>query len=306
MREGNKMDFLYVLLPIFAIFVLGYVGEKKIGFDTKTISTMAMYLMTPVLVFRTFYITKFTSEHFYMFLYCFALCFLLIAVVSVFSTFKHYSISEKSGMILSSVFMNNGNYGTPVILLLFGMAGFEYAVILMVAQSLVMCTIGVYFAAKGSSEGGGIKYALKSVYKVPIIYGGIIGFIFQYLDIHLNKATMQAVDMVADASIPTVMIVLGMQLAKISIKHLSFEKLSVSLLVKLAISPLLAYGLTLILPLNHIIEQIMIITASMPSAANTTMYALQFDTEPDFVSSATLVSTVLSLISLPIIFALVL
>jgi len=300
------MDFLYVLLPIFAIFVLGYVGEKKIGFDTKTISTMAMYLMTPVLVFRTFYTTNFTSEHFYMFLYCFALCFLLIAVVSIFSTFKHYSISEKSGMILSSVFMNNGNYGTPVILLLFGMAGFDYAVILMVAQSLVMCTIGVYFAAKGSPSGGGIKYALKSVYKVPIIYGGILGFAFQYFHIHLNKATMQAVDMVADASIPTVMIVLGMQLAKISIKHLSFEKLSVSLLVKLAISPLIAYGLTLILPLNHMIEQIMIITASMPSAANTTMYALQFDTEPEFVSSATLVSTVLSLISLPIIFALVL
>ncbi|MEH7510395.1 AEC family transporter, partial [Priestia megaterium] len=44
------MEFLTILLPIFGIFALGFIGQKKIGFDTKTISTMALYLMSPVLV----------------------------------------------------------------------------------------------------------------------------------------------------------------------------------------------------------------------------------------------------------------
>ncbi|SIE85582.1 Uncharacterised protein [Mycobacteroides abscessus subsp. abscessus] len=41
--------------------------------------------------------------------------------------------------------------------------------------------------------------------------------------------------------------------------------------------------------------------AAMPSAANTTMYAVQYGTDPELVSSATLASTCLSLITLPII-----
>ncbi|MEH6930472.1 AEC family transporter, partial [Priestia megaterium] len=60
------MEFLTVLLPIFGIFALGDIGQKKIGFDTKTISTMALYLMSPVLVFRTFYTTKFDLDYLYL------------------------------------------------------------------------------------------------------------------------------------------------------------------------------------------------------------------------------------------------
>ncbi len=39
-------------------------------------------------------------------------------------------------MILSSAFMNNGNYGTPVVLLVFGTAGLDTAVVLMVPQTV--------------------------------------------------------------------------------------------------------------------------------------------------------------------------
>jgi predicted permease len=102
------------------------------------------------------------------------------------------------------------------------------------------------------------------------------------------------------------MIVLGMQLAKISIKNLAKEKISLSLMIKLAISPVIAYLLTLFFSIDGMVKQIMIIMAAMPTAANTTMYALQFDTEPEFVSSATLISTSLSLATLPIIFMIVL
>ncbi|GAA3329162.1 hypothetical protein GCM10020331_076090 [Ectobacillus funiculus] len=73
-------------------------------------------------------------------------------------------------------------------------------------------------------------------------------------------------------------------------------------MIKLAISPVIAYGLTMLFPMDDMVKQIMVIIAAMPTAANTTMYAIQFDTEPEFVSSATLVSTSLSLATLPIIF----
>jgi predicted permease len=302
----NIVDFFLILIPIFGIFALGFIGQKKIGFDTKTISTMALYLMSPVLVFRTFYTTKFELTYLYMTLYTFALCFSLIIVVYLIAFIRKYSMKETCGMILASSFMNNGNYGTPVVLLLFGAAGLDYAIVLMVIQQLVMCTVGVYYAAKGSPEGDGIRSAIRAVQRMPMVYGAIFGSILQVMNISLGNSILQAVDMVADAAIPTVMIVLGMQLAKISVKKLEREKVSLSLITKLAISPAIAYFFTLFLPVDEMVKQIMIIMAAMPTAANTTMYALQFNTEPEFVSSATLISTSLSLATLPVIFLIVL
>ncbi|WP_342048453.1 AEC family transporter [Bacillus sp. OTU530] len=84
------------------------------------------------------------------------------------------------------------------------------------------------------------------------------------------------------------------------------QKSSLSLVTKLAISPAIGYVFTLFLLVDEMVKQVMIIMAAMPTAANTTMYALQFNTEPEFVSSATLLSASLSLATLPVIFMIVL
>jgi len=90
-----------------------------------------------------------------------------------------------------------------------------------------------------------------------------------------------------------------MTLANISIKKLQMEKISLSIAIKLGLSPFIAFLITLALPIDNLLKSIMILMAAMPTAANTTIYALQYGTEPEFVSSATLVSTLLSLVTLP-------
>ncbi|TYS64529.1 AEC family transporter [Sutcliffiella horikoshii] len=300
------MIFFEVILPVFMIFAIGFIGQKTIGFDVKALSKMAMYLLSPVLVFRTFYVNEFSSDHFYIIIYCCLLCFSLIIFTYFIAWVRKYSKSETCGLILSSSFMNNGNYGTPVALLLFGTVGFEYAIVLMVIQSLLMATVGVYYAAKGSPANDGIRSALMSVVKMPIMYGAVTGLFFQWLSVPVSRPIMQAVHLVADATIPVIMVILGMQLAKITIRTTAKEKLLYALSIKLIVSPFIAFLFTLVLPVDPMIKQLMIIMAAMPAAANTTMYALEFNTEPEFVSSATLVSTLLTLFTLPLMFWLVL
>jgi malate permease and related proteins len=300
------LELLSIVLPVFAIFAIGFIGQKVIGFETQTLSTMALYLMSPFLVFRTFYETTFTKTYGYMLVYTLILCFVLIGLVYVISFLKKYNMRETCGVILASAFMNNGNYGTPVALFAFGASGLDYAVVLMVIQQLVMCTVGIYYAAKGSPENDGVSSALRAVRRMPIVYGAIAGVVFQQLNIPIQGSVSEALDLVADSAIPTIMIILGMQLAKISLRNIQVEKLTYSLVLKLAISPLIAFGITLFLPVDEMLAAIMILMAAMPSAANTTMYALQFGTEPDFVSSATLVSTLFSLVTLPFLLAVLL
>ena len=300
------MAFFNVLIPVFAIFILGYIGEKKIGFDPKSISAMSLYIMTPVLVFKTFYTNIVNIDYLYITVFALTLCIALILIIYLISYIRGYSIKEKCGLILGSVFMNNGNYGTPVALLLFGAAGFDYAVILMVIQTIVMATVGIYFSARGSDIGGGFKDTLGVVIRMPIVYGALAGWLFQVTGITIGSSFMTTIDLVGNAAIPTIMLVLGMQLAKISLKNVEREKVLYAVMIKLAVAPVIAWGIAYFLPVDTLLKQLMVIMAGMPSAANTTMYAIQFNTEPEFVSVCTFVTTVLSLISLPVLFAFVL
>ena len=96
-----------------------------------------------------------------------------------------------------------------------------------------------------------------------------------------------------------------MQLAKIKITQLDYPKLSFALTTRMVISPMVAFAMVYFMPLSPMYKQVLIVLAAMPSAANTTLMSVQFDTHPELVSSATLVSTLLSLITLPIVLSLV-
>ncbi|CQR46020.1 Membrane transport protein [Paraliobacillus sp. PM-2] len=299
------MGFLTVLLPIFTVFTIGYIGKKLWNIDVKPIATMAIYLLSPFLAFQTFYQNPINLDYFYMFVYLAMLCIICIFICYIIGFIKRWSKKQLSGFILASSFMNNGNYGAPLVLLVFGETGFHYAVILMVLQQLIMCTIGIYIAAQGSQTEQAHS-PLKEVIKVPIVYGALAGIIVNGIGVSLPEGIATVVNMVADAAIPTVMIVLGMQLATISLKKIEFGNLSIALVLRLAIAPIIAFVITLFLPIDEMVKQIMILTAAMPTAANTTMYAVKFNARPMFVSSATLTSTLLSIITLPIVLALIL
>ena len=43
------MEFVLVLLPVFSIFAIGFIGQKVIGFDPRSLSKMAIYLLSPFL-----------------------------------------------------------------------------------------------------------------------------------------------------------------------------------------------------------------------------------------------------------------
>jgi malate permease and related proteins len=208
-------------------------------------------------------------------------------------------------MVLSGVFMNSGNYGVPIILLAFGNVGVDYAVIMMVIQSFLMSTIGVYYAGKGSDRGYSIKESLQNILKMPMIYGSVLGIALQILTIAIPDIVMKPIDMIADATIPTIMLVLGMQLGAITKKNVSMGDVSMIMVQRMLLSPLLALLLVWVLPIEGMLSQVLIVLSAMPSAANTMMLSLEFGTEPDLVSYSTLITTLLSILSVPLMLLLV-
>lgn len=295
------MDLLLIIFPVFFIFTIGYIGQKVIGFDIKSISTTALYLMSPFLAFRTFYGNPLTWNYFYIILFSLLLSLTLFIVVLVTAKLMKATRSERSAMILGSVFMNSGNYGAPVVLFALGSIGFEYAVIMMVFQSLLMNSFGIFFASIGGSERATWQDALQRVIRMPLIYAAALGLLLQLVEFRLPPSLMEGISLIADASIPTVMLVLGMQLAAMVRKKVSYRYVTSVTIIRMIASPIIAILILSFLPVNDLLRTVLIIQASMPAAANTTMFALQFGTEPDLVSFTTFVTTLISLLTIPII-----
>ncbi|WP_421385124.1 AEC family transporter [Bacillus salacetis] len=294
------MNFILIVLPVFIILAVGFIGQRVLDLDIKSISTAALYLMLPFLAFQTFYENELNMNYLYIVLFCILLLFALIMVSFLAGKMTSQQQSKTSAFVLAGAFMNSGNYGVPVILFAFGETGFQYAVIMMVIQSLLMNTVGLYFAAKGSKSGGTLKDSVVKILKMPVVYGSIAGLSLQIASVPVPTFIYNAIDLIGSATIPTIMLVLGMQLANISKKNVEMKELSAVLVIRLVLSPVIAYAITALLSLDSLLSSVLIVLAAMPTAANTTMFAVQFDTEPDLVSFSTLVTTSISIITVPL------
>ncbi|RKS84506.1 hypothetical protein DES39_2064 [Orbus hercynius] len=301
------MQFFIILFPVFCIFIVGFIAQKALKFDIANLSKMSLYVLSPFLAFKTFYLHHLTIDYLYYIIYIFSLCFILVAIISIWSWLCKYNTKERCAMILSSCFMNNGNYGTPVILVFFGSLGFDLAVITMILQQFLMSTVGIYYAVKGGGNSGKAsqKAIMMKVIRMPVAYGALLGIAFQLCQIPLSASILTSISMIGDASIVVIMIILGMQLATLKVAQLEYSKISVALLVRMVISPFVAMVLVHFMPIDAMYKQILIVLAAMPTAANTTLMSVQFNTKPELVSSATFISTLLSLVTLPMVLWLV-
>lgn len=294
------MELLLIISPVLFIFLIGFIGQKILKFDIKTISTVALYLMSPMLAFRTFYTNELNYTYLYIILFAILLTIVLFVIVWITASAMNASRSERSAMILGGVFMNSGNYGVPVVLFAFGSVAFDYGVIMMVFQSILMNSIGIFFASLGGEAQATWRDSMQRVIRMPLIYAALLGVIFQLASISLPEPLMQGISLIADASIPTVMLVLGMQLAVIVRKKVAYRYVTAVTVIRMIISPAVAVAILLILPVtDDLLRAVLIVQAAMPAAANTTMFALQFGTEPDLVSFTTLITTLISLVTIP-------
>ncbi|MDQ0206516.1 AEC family transporter [Alkalicoccobacillus murimartini] len=284
--------FIQVVLPVILIFAVGYLIQKVKKVDIRPISTIAIYVMTPCLVFKTFYETELNNQYVYMVVFSFVLMFILIALCKVYTHIRKIDMSTENALILSTAFMNTGNYGTPIILFAYGEAGFEYAISAMVLQSILMNFFGVYYAVKGKA---GIRIALRAVAKMPATYAALLALLLNATNLTVPSNLFGTIDLISDAAIPMVMVILGMQLAMIKWGNFDWMNITFSVMLRMFISPAIAWILVQFMPIDPLLGKVLIVSAAMPSAATIVMYAVQFQAQPKLVSSVTLITTLISI-----------
>ena len=293
------MELLMIVLPVFLIFGIGYVSQKLLKMDIKSISAMSLYILLPLLTFDTFYRNELTVDYLYLFIFSVIITLILIGITVLAGWFMKSTKEDVSAILLGTLFPNSGNYGAPVMLFALGAVAFDYAIVLMVLHGFIISTVGIFIASFGSGGTISVKDAILSIFRIPVIYGAAAGLLFQLLDITIDEKLMDILQMTGNAAIPVVMLILGMQLAEIRKENFELRNINAVVFIRMVVSPIAAMVLVMFMPVDETMKMVFIILNAMPVAANSTMLAVQFNVKPNLVSFSTLVTTLLSLLTIP-------
>jgi predicted permease len=283
-----------VFLLVICGFALGYF--QNVG--TKSISNLTIYLLTPALVFTKFLQNPIKlSIILQMTLFIFAYYFINIGITWFTTRLLKMDKIMSHGFMLSIVLYNAGNMGLPFISFAFGDEGLAIAIILLLINVCITATLGVFIAA-----GANLKpsHAIKQIFLLPNIYAIIGALLIKYLAIPLPVFFIEPLNMLGESSIPVSIILLGIQISRTKIPKQSY-KIFLATGLRLLFGPMIAIFLTQIISFSDLMQKVLILQTSMPTAIYALIFATKFDAKPEFVSSVILTSTIASAVTLSIL-----
>lgn len=292
------MVFVDLMLPLVLLLCAGGLANRSLQVEARPLSRLTLYVLSPALVFNSLARSQLTGwELLGLSAGTILLILGLSVLVSLASPLWRSDARLTSALKLGAVFMNVGNYGLPIILGTCGPQGLERAVVIVVVHQVLMFSLAVYFAARSHL---GAWHSLGQVLRMPTAYAALLALGWRYLPFSPPNFLMQTVGLLAQASLPVFLLLLGVQLASVLYSR-RWGLLGFGSMIKLVAAPILAALLSRWLHLDILSGRVLILAAAAPSAIVTTMLAIEFDAEPELVSSLTLTTTVLSLLTVPLV-----
>jgi hypothetical protein len=293
---------LTTVAPIVLIAGLGAVLDKWKTIDTRTLSTVIIYFGSPALAFYSIASSSIDGREFGQLVLFALLCMIVITVVSwLISVGTRMNRLTSSAFVLSVALVNGLNYGVPLNEFAFGQAGLARAIIIGVIFALYSYSVGVFLASWGKASTG---QAFKNVLLVPLPYLAFLGLAVNLANISVPPVIMRITQILGGLAIPLMLLMLGIQISRASLQgrwRLMFGASMVRLVGGATIGILLA----LLLGLGGITRQVAIVESAMPTAVTAGVLATEFNSDAKLVSSIIMLSTLLSLLTLPFVIMLV-
>lgn len=294
--------FYHVFVPLAFPVLAGIALRRFKGLDTKPLSLLSLYLLSPAILFTTLTNARVTAEDVGITVaFSFINLLAMWGAALLLGRLLKLGDAERSGLTLVASFTNCVNYGLPLVLLAFGQAGLDKAAVYVVLQILIVNTVGVFFAARSqfSARRAGI-----AVLKLPALYVAALAVLLRVIEVTLPPPMWTGVNLLADAYSPVVLVILGAQMigAAPGEWQPNLQKaFRAGLALRLAVAPLLSWLILLLLGAEPLLLGVLLVLASMPTAVNAVILAEQFGASPKFVSRCILWTTLASFLVLPLL-----
>ncbi len=290
---------------LFIIVAVGFAADRLRVFtqDTaKKANDLLFYIITPSVIIQSFMNVEFSKETAGSFGIAF-LCMTATLVVGIFMAVPFFKKSENGIVYKYAVSYGNMGYmALPLCQALLGSEGVFYCSAGVVAFNILCFTHGVWLMTKDKTDG---KFKLKTLILNPGVISVLIGLPLFIFDVNLPDIFNSAIGHISNLNTPIAMLFFGTYMANTDLKKMfSVKENYLVALLKLVVMPLVMFGIFKLVGLGGVMLTACMISASVPSANNTAMFAAKYDKDTGAASQVVAFDSIISIISIPIMIAL--
>jgi predicted permease len=288
----------HILTPVLLIMAVGFVAIRQLSVDLRSLAHVAFYICLPCLVFTTLAHVPLQAQAIGQL--CAVHVLMLVALASVgrlVAWVQGWDRAMRSAFLLTVLIQNTGAYGLPVSQLAFGDAGLAIAVFYNALTQITGNTLGVVVTSSGGTP---VRHALGSLLKVPVLYATLLALVVWSCSLAIPPPLLQAVEWCGRASVPLLLLLYGMQLAQLETER-TYGALALATSVRLVVSPLMALALAWGLDMQGLPRALSVVAWGVPTGGSAAVLALQYRCQPRFVTNVILSTTVLSVLTLPVL-----
>ena len=283
---------MQIVAPVCILAVIGF-GWAKLGYEYKMefVTRLSMTLGVPCLIFTALMKTKIDPSALTTVLLASVVAY--AALTAIFWCLVLWLKLDRRTFLAPLIFGNTGNLGLPLALFAFGEAGLSYAVVIFAVMVVWSFTFGIWLV----SGGGSLLRAIKE----PAMAATLLGALFLSQGWQTPIWLTNSLNLIGQMAIPLMLITLGVAIARLGAGQLgrafwlSLGRAAVCLGV--AVLTGWIFGLQS-LPLAVLILQI-----TTPVAVTSYLLAEKYGADADAVAGLVIVSTVMSIVTLPLTLA---
>lgn len=296
----DMRNLLNLQVTIFSLMLAGFVLTKikVLSADSrKPLSNLLINFVLPCNIITSF-MMEFNRN---ILIGCLAVLFVSIGIQILSILLSKYlypntDVDKIPVLRYATIVSNAGFMGNPIAQGLYGDLGLLYASIYLIPMRSVMWSFGVmcFTGTKG-------KGVLKKILTHPCIVAVVLGMILMISQIQLPEGIVQTLRYAGNANTVLSMIVIGNILAEVKASEILDLKAWWFCLIRLVLIPLLVFAGCHIAGIDELVSQLSVVLAGMPAAATTAILAAKYDRDAHFAAKIIFLSTLLSMLSVPLL-----
>ena len=295
-----------VMMTLFAIVLVGY-GAGKLGylggdFD-RQLSRLVINMTCPALILSSAMTGELPDREY-------ILPLLLISVITyavltgIAFLLPRYLTKKKDdeGAIgFALMFGNVGFMGYPVVASIFGHEAVFYAAVLNVVNTFAVFTVGTILIT-GKNEVEESRFEKKVLYSTPMLACYLTMLIVALRIDNIPEAISAPLTMIGNITVPAALLIIGSSMSNLPIKSLlGNTSVYATTLCRLAILPIGIYYLCTLLGFSQFVVNINTVVIAMPVATYGTILCLKYGKDTTMITEVTFITTLISMVSIPLL-----
>ena len=295
------MDYRIIIVSIIVMILIG-VLSKKIGLlkedNVETLNNLVINIFLPCLIFNALYTADVSLIPSLSILTVYMLITSLIVGILTYLLLNVLRWDKKRIWTIVTVVVlgNTGFLGYPITLGIFGNEGMLRAVFCDISTSIVFVILSFILILIFD---GSFKVALKRILVFVPLWSIVLGILFNIFNIPITSVGSTVIDYLAGATIPLIMISLGVSLKFEGLKNY-FTEVSLASIIKLIVYPMIALVVLSLLHITGFEHTIGFIEATMSSAMLGLVISITYKLNWELASDCIFTSTLFSLVTIPI------